>query len=243
MLCSPPPYTNAGREDVVYTDPTFEGTVGVADFIAQEEMDRYSGFWWSPCSTMIAFQLTTESHIPEYRIMHQGKRDVFEECHRYPFAGAENPRVRLAVQSMTTRRTLNVDLSLGGVVGDADDLYLARVAWLPDGRLTAQVQSRDQTQLWLVAWSGLNDQLHSVAPDDSAALRPLSPEILIHETTDVWINLHHLFKHFEHAGKRYLLWGSERTGFRHIYLYHLRDDGGADVRACTEDAPNRLRCS
>ena len=31
-------------------------TNGVADFLAQEEMDRYDGFWWSPDSTKIAFE-------------------------------------------------------------------------------------------------------------------------------------------------------------------------------------------
>lgn len=72
---------------------TFNGAVngvscGVADFIAQEEMDRYQGFWWSPCSSMIAYTETDERHIPEYSILHQGKDDPeHKETHRYPFAG------------------------------------------------------------------------------------------------------------------------------------------------------------
>jgi len=28
---------------------------GLADFVAQEEMDRYRGFWWSPDSRKIAY--------------------------------------------------------------------------------------------------------------------------------------------------------------------------------------------
>jgi len=30
-------------------------TNGIADYVAQEEMDQYRGFWWSPDSTKIAF--------------------------------------------------------------------------------------------------------------------------------------------------------------------------------------------
>lgn len=30
-------------------------THGLADFVAQEEMDRYRGFWWSLDSSSIAF--------------------------------------------------------------------------------------------------------------------------------------------------------------------------------------------
>ena len=41
-----------------------------------------------------------ETHIPVYRIVHQGKDivgDGAQEDHRYPFAGAENARVRVGV--------------------------------------------------------------------------------------------------------------------------------------------------
>jgi Dipeptidyl peptidase IV (DPP IV) N-terminal region len=70
---------------------------GLAGFIAQEEMDRYVGYWWSLDSTKIAYTQVDESHIPAYRIMHQGKDTVdtqtTQEDHHYPFAGQDNPKV------------------------------------------------------------------------------------------------------------------------------------------------------
>lgn len=60
-------------------------------------MHRFTGFWWSSDSKAIAFEEVDESHIPEYRIMHQGREEVSWEDHRYPFAGAANPKVRLGV--------------------------------------------------------------------------------------------------------------------------------------------------
>ena len=44
---------------------------GVADFIAQEEMDRYHGFWWSPCGTMIVYTEVDENVVPTFDILHQ----------------------------------------------------------------------------------------------------------------------------------------------------------------------------
>ena len=50
-----------------------EVTHGLAEYVAQEEMDRCSGFWWSRDSTKIAFTKVDLSHIPSMRIMHQGR--------------------------------------------------------------------------------------------------------------------------------------------------------------------------
>lgn len=46
-------------------------TCGLADFIAQEEMHRFRGFWWSPDSTQIAYCEADETKVPEYKILHQ----------------------------------------------------------------------------------------------------------------------------------------------------------------------------
>ena len=43
---------------------------GVADFVSQEEIDRYRGFWWHPDSNAILFTRTDESNVPVYRIIH-----------------------------------------------------------------------------------------------------------------------------------------------------------------------------
>ena len=75
-------------------------TNGVAEYVAQEEMDRAEGFWLSPDASRVAFCEVDETHIPQYRIVHQGSDRVGEgaqEDHRYPFAGEPNARVRVGV--------------------------------------------------------------------------------------------------------------------------------------------------
>lgn len=50
-------------------------TNGLAEFIAQEEMDRNDGFWWSDDSKFIAFTQVNESNVPAFRISHSGSDD------------------------------------------------------------------------------------------------------------------------------------------------------------------------
>ncbi len=189
-------------------------THGLAEFVAQEEMGRSEGYWWSRHGAWLAFTEVDETHVPLYRIVHQGSDAVGEgayEEHRYPFAGGSNARVRLGVVAAAGGEQRWLDL------GRDDDCYLARVTWMPDATLVAQVEDRAQTRLDLLRL------------DPSTGAR----EELLTETSDVWINLHDLFRPLERTEglDGGFVWGSERTGFRHLYLC---DRTGAVVRALTE---------
>jgi dipeptidyl-peptidase-4 len=171
-------------------------THGLADYIAQEEMHRFTGFWWSPDSKRILFEEADERHIPIYRIVHQGKDLVGEaaqEDHHYPFAGAENPRVRLGVASIGGGEPTWLEL------GPESDIYLARAGWLPDGRAWAQIENRAQTRL----------ELRVYAPDGQG-------EALLVEEGQPWLNLHDMFRPLKDGR---FIWASERSGFMHLYLY------------------------
>ena len=184
-------------------------TNGLAEYIAQEEMHRLHGFWWSRDGSQIAFEEADETHIPVYRIVHQGKDDTgasAQEDHRYPFAGEPNARVRLGVVSIDGGDPVWMDL------GDDEDIYLARVDWMPDGSLCVQIQNREQTRLDLIRF-------------DTSTGRGVT---LLTETSDVWINLHNMFRPLA-DGK--FIWASERSGFRHLYLY---DSDGNLVRQLTD---------
>ena len=172
-------------------------TNGLAEYIAQEEMGRRQGYWWSPDSKSIAFAEVDETHIPIYRIVHQGQDAVGEgaqEDHRYPFAGKANAKVRLGVVSLNGGDPTWMDL------GENKDIYLARVKWLPNGRLTAQIENRAQSRLDLISFDSTTGQGKTV----------------LTETSDVWINLHNMFKPLKNGR---FIWASERTGFMHLYLY------------------------
>jgi dipeptidyl-peptidase-4 len=170
-------------------------THGLAEYVAQEEMGRSHGFWWAPDSRALAFTEVDETHIPCYRIVHQGEQSVGSETqeeHRYPFAGMPNAKVRLGVVSIDGGAPVWMDL------GDAE--YLARVNWLPDGTLTAQLENREQTVLDLVRF------------DMTTGARTA----LLRETSEICIHLHNMLRPLNDGD---FLWASERTGFRHLYHY------------------------
>lgn len=166
---------------------------GIADFIAQEEMHRFAGHWWSPDERRIAFTRTDESPIAisqRYEI-DADTINVIEQ--RYPYAGATNADVALLVHDMDSGTQETVDYR------HAADDYLARVGWAGE-QLAVQCQSRNQQTLFL--------DFHT----------PGAPgrRTLIEEHADTWINLHDNFKPVD--GDRFL-WTSEREGNAQLYLY------------------------
>jgi len=170
-------------------------THGVAEFIAQEELDRDEGYWWSDDGSRIAFVRADSRHIPKYPIVHQGKDTLDVEEHRYPFAGQPNARIELGVIELGSGQVRWLDL------GGDPDIYLARAAWRPDGVFTAQVLSRDQRSLRLLAFN----------PETGA------PSLLLERKGEPWVNLDHDTR-FLKSGE--LVRTSEKDGFRHLYLNH-----------------------
>lgn len=200
-------YDLASREE---TEVTNDGdglqTWATAEFIAQEEMDRDTGYWWSPDERYIALQHTDESTvdvIPRLDIT-GGGASVIEQ--RYPRAGRPNAVVDLYVHDRESGERIKVDL------GSNSDIYLARVNWSADGRtLYVQRQSRDQKTLDLL----------SVDPATGAS------RVIVTQRSDAWVPLSHDFKALESGD---FIWSSEESGWRHLYLYN-RD--GRRLRAIT----------
>jgi dipeptidyl-peptidase-4 len=195
------------RDDNLYLTPTAGGperalTEGgtelkswaTAEYIAQEEMDRSTGYWWSPDDKAIALAFVDQTGVdiverPEVNAT--GARVVPQ---RYPRPGRPNAKVDLYVQPLDGPR-IKVDL------GADADIYLARVAWAKDGRtLYVQRESRDQRRLDLLA----------VDPKTGRG------KVILTETSPHWVDLSDDFKPLKDGT---FLWSSERSGYLHLYLY------------------------
>lgn len=182
---------------------------GVAEFVADEEMNRHTGYWWAPDDSAIAFARIDETPVPirERFEIHPDRTEVVRQ--RYPAAGEPNVLVQLGViapEAGAAPRWLDL--------GSNPDIYLARVDWASPQRLLFQRQSRDQRRLDLI----------------EADLSAGTQRTLVTERSRTWINLHELL-HVLADGR--LLWGSERSGFMHLYLL---DSDGRDPQAITEGA-------
>jgi len=179
---------------------------GLAEFIAQEELGRSRGFWWNREGTLIAFERYDERHIPIFVIPHWGDDQPTVEEHRYPFAGRENARVQLGV--VPRDGSDPVWLDLGGTE------YISRVDWHPDGRVVAQLLTRDQRRL----------ELRAFDPTSGRAAT------LLVEESEHWVEVHSDLR-FLPSGE--FIWSSTATGMRRL---ELRAPDGTLVRAITDGA-------
>ncbi|HWE37678.1 MAG TPA: S9 family peptidase, partial [Isosphaeraceae bacterium] len=197
-----------GKKETPLSHGATEGVShGLAEFMAQEEMDRSSGFWWAPDGSKIAYQETDERAIPLFTIAHPAADPPTVETHRYPFAGKTNAKVRLGVVKVDGGPTKWLESVKVGA-----ENYLARVAWDGPKDLLVQVLSRDQKTLRLLR----------VDVEADAATT------LIEERSTTWVNLHDDLRVVPKTGE--ILWSSERTGCRHLEL-HGRD--GKPIRTLT----------
>jgi len=200
---------SAGTETAITSDGEGLTTWATAEFIAQEEMDRDTGYWWSPDERYIALQRTDESTVdivPRLDIT-GGGATVVEQ--RYPRAGRPNAVVDLYVHDRQSGQRIKVDL------GTNPDIYLARVNWSADGRtLYVQRQSRDQKTLDLL----------SVDPATGAS------RVIVTQTSNAWVPLTHDFRVLDNGD---FIWSSEETGWKHLYLYNRE---GRRLRAITRGA-------
>ncbi len=194
-------------ERAITTEGKGPVSFGVAEFVAQEEMGRYTGAWWSPGDTAIAYARVDESPIEVVERLEIGAQRSTIAPQRYPRAGTPNARVSLFVQSLAPGAApAKVDL------GNDPDIYLARVYWSVDGRdLFVERQSRDQTRLDLLR----------VDPATGAA------RVILAEHQNPWIDLDDDFRALKDGN---FIWGSARTGAHQLYLY---DRDGTLIRAIT----------
>ena len=185
---------------------------GMAEFVAQEEMDRSTGYWWSPDDKHIAFTRVDETPIKVTQRFEIDSDNVATFAQRYPAAGGPNVLIRLGIASPGGGKTRWIDL------GSNSDIYLARINWLPDGRTIAiQRESRDQHRLDLL-----------FADVESGATRTV-----LTEHSDSWIELHDELTFLK--GSQEFIWASMRDGFQHLYLY---DYTGHLIRQLTAGAWN-----
>jgi hypothetical protein len=136
-----------------------------AEFIAQEELRRFTGYWWSPDSKSIAFQRTDARAVDTIYVSDPRHPDRAPVSFKYPRAGTTNPTVDLGVVFAAggEPRWLTWDVTAYP--------YLARVAWARQGPPTIVVLSREQTELAVIALDGG------------------TPRTLFTEHDDAWINL------------------------------------------------------
>ncbi len=187
---------NSGEEIQLSQDGGGVIKNGMAEFVAQEEMSRMTGYWWSGDETKIAYTRVDESPVKEAirNEIYADEVKLFNQ--RYPFTGTDNVKIQLGVVKLNNQHVDWIDL------GKDEDIYIARAKWLKDSKtLSYQWQNRSQQTLELRFY-------------DSESKKQ---KVALTENSDTWINLH--FDLVFLKDKKHFVWASERDGFKHLYLY------------------------
>ena len=157
--------------------------IGLAEFVAGEEMDRYDGFWWAPDSQHVLFESFDTADEPTWYISDPADPEKRADGRRYPRALTRNADVYLTVITLA----FDGDGRYAGITGNADVdwdreayEYVAAVNWRRGHDPLVLVQNRRQTR----------DQVLEVAvAADGVALG--ATRVLEEHANDQWIDLIH----------------------------------------------------
>ena len=181
---------------------------GMAEFVAQEEMSRMTGYWWAGDESKVAFTRVDETPVAEAIRNEIYAEEVKLFNQRYPFTGTANVDIQLGVVTLNNQQIDWVDL------GKDKDIYIARAKWLKDSQtLSYQWQDRSQQTLELRFFD----------------TKKKTQRVALTEKSDTWINLHKDLRFLD--DKQHFIWASERNGFKHLYLYSVN---GELVRQITD---------
>lgn len=180
---------DSGKETAVTRGGSALVTHGLAEFIAQEEMHRYTGYWWSPDSKSIVYEESDANEVEIWYVADPAHPDRPAHRSHYPRPGKKNVSVRLGIVPVAGGATVWVDWEVKRYP------YLGHVHWGKFGPLTITVQSRNQHELALLKVDPLSGK---TAP-------------LVVEKDSAWVNLDLTVPRWLSDGQRYL-WISERAG-------------------------------
>lgn len=177
---------------------------GLAEFVAQEEMSRFDGFWLSPDGKTVAYQQTDHAGMERFTIADPMHPEQAPETVPYPRPGKLNAQVRLGLVPIGGGKTTWVGWDAKAFP------YLATVKWPKQGPLTLVVQNREQTVAQVLA----------VDPKSGKTA-------LLHEERDeAWLNLAQEVPRWLEDGSGFL-WMTERNGGPEL---ELRGKDGALLR-------------
>ncbi len=203
------------------TQLTFDGNEnilnGLFDWVYEEEFSIIVGWEWAPDSKSIAYWRLDQTNVPEVFIPDYDSLYMQPQKMKYPKPGAPNSLVQIGVVDIASAKTVWMDL------GAEKDIYVPRMKFTNDPAVLAiQRLNRLQNKLELLF----------------ADTRTGKTKTIITETSDAWVDVVDDLLFPENSKE--FIWGSERDGFYHLYLYDMNGNlinqvtkGNWEIKALT----------
>ncbi|HEY8041382.1 MAG TPA: DPP IV N-terminal domain-containing protein [Polyangiaceae bacterium] len=193
-----------GREVRLTRGGTERLTHGLAEFVAEEELDRHRGFWWSPDGARLLYEEADTSKVDVLTIADAAHPEQPAQRIAYPRPGRANADVRFGLVASSGGATTWVQWDR------ARFPYVAQASWPRGGPPVLYVLDRLQR----------TGQLLAVEPGSGKTT------LLVEERDEAWLDVDPSVPRWLADGKGFV-WSSERSG---EWQLELRDATGKLVR-------------
>ena len=181
--------TNDGKKNKILN--------GLADWVYEEEFGHARQFEWTKNSDALVFVKSDESEVPEMYIPIYGKQLYPSEMRfKYPKAGEKNSVVSAHLYRLDSGKNQSINLS------DFKNYYIPNV-----------IQTAKADEIILIT----SDRVQNASDVLKVNTRTGLVTKLFTEKDEKWIDTDNVTMEFldDHS----FIWGSERDGHRHLYLY------------------------
>jgi dipeptidyl-peptidase-4 len=189
------PVEGGGAELQITRGATRFVTHAQAEFVAQEELRRYTGWWWSADSRSIVWEESDSRGVEKLWIGDPAHPEKPVDPTPYPRPGKANAVTRFGITSAQGGPTTWIDLDT------KQWEYVVRVDWQPQAPLTIELLSRDEKDLALVAVDAATGKTRE----------------LWREHDDAWVEAVHDYQWI--ANGTGFLWSSESGGEWQLQLH------------------------
>lgn len=175
---------------------------GSTDWVYEEEFGFAPAFYWSPDGKKLAYYRFDESAVKEYNLQKWNRGQLYPEDYRfkYPKAGETNSIVEIFVYDLASGKNVKAD------IGSNTDIYIPRVQWTADPAVfSIRKLNRLQNEVEL---------LHMNASTGST-------QLIMKENSSTYIDIEYTDDLIYTADKKFFIAASERSGFKHLYLYSI----------------------
>lgn len=199
--------TNGSETQYTFDGKQNEIINGGTDWVYEEEFGFTRAFFWSPDSKNIFFYRFDEKAVPEFVMPIYDGLYPTNFTFKYPKAGEKNATVTLHLYNVESKLTRKIE------IGEGNE-YVARAGW-----------TKNANTAWFQRLNRHQNKLELVLVD----ARDGSTRVILTESDAAWVDVEDDLT-FLQDGKKFI-WSSEKSGFKHLYLYDL---SGAELGAITK---------